>query len=80
MISKPREGKEGVIEKMEVYSENITTFVIYNEIASILEEFDFPCCIVKGEPLSKQAYCDFSIRKSADVDFIMSKKKIQLIH
>ena len=69
MISKPREGKKGDIEKMEVYNENITTFVIYNECASILGELDFPCCIVKGKPLSKQAYCDFSTRKSADVDF-----------
>ncbi|WP_312105056.1 nucleotidyltransferase family protein [Lachnoclostridium sp.] len=61
---------------MEVYNERIVTFVIYNEIASILNDLDFPCCIVKGKPLSKQAYNDFLTRKSGDVDFLMSKKNI----
>lgn len=61
---------------MEVYNETITTFVIYNEVASILEEFDFPYCVVKGKPLSKQAYCDYSMRKCSDVDFLLSKKNI----
>jgi hypothetical protein len=62
-----------------VIDDRLSTCIIYNDICKILDSALFPCCTIKGKALSLQAYNDYSVRKSGDVDLLISRNNVKLL-
>lgn len=48
----------------------------FREIKPVIESFDFPYAVLKGEPLSVMAYGKLGQRKSGDIDILLAKENI----
>jgi hypothetical protein len=64
---------------MTIDYNKIRITIIYNAVSKIINELSCPYCIIKGAMLSLLAYNNFSLRKSSDIDILISRKNLKFI-